>query len=214
MAKPPVEIVDVATVEVALKLPKVGVDVAVITPEAFVESRESIGTPESVRPESVGLAVVFTLWSNQSSSVGAPFTVRRLPLTVRFDVRRFVLEAVVEKKSVVVAEVPVALSKVKLVNVEDAVEIRPLVKTIVVEVETSPVESAVKGNGLGQALSQSPSIQRLLKLPVVEKKLVVVAEVPVAVVNCNVWTVVEALAKSPPVTVMRSLDASPRKVWS
>src|SRR5574343_714839 len=37
-AKPPVEIVDVAVVDVALKLPNVGVVVAVITPDAFVES--------------------------------------------------------------------------------------------------------------------------------------------------------------------------------
>ena len=50
----PPAIVDVAVVEVALKLPKVGVDVAVITPEALVERSELTATDESVVfPETV-----------------------------------------------------------------------------------------------------------------------------------------------------------------
>lgn len=45
---PPVEIVDVAVVDVALKFPNVGVDVAVTTPDEFVERREFTATPPSV----------------------------------------------------------------------------------------------------------------------------------------------------------------------
>ena len=82
----------------------------------------------------VGDAVVFTLWSNQSLRVGAPFTVKSLPLTVRAEVKRFVLDAVVEKKFVVVAEVPVAFTKVKFWRVEDEVTSRvPVVVRPVVE---------------------------------------------------------------------------------
>ena len=46
-ASPPA-IVEVAVVEVALKNPNVGVDVAVIFPEASVESKELIATDESI----------------------------------------------------------------------------------------------------------------------------------------------------------------------
>ena len=56
--------------------------------------------------------------------------------------------------------------------------------------------------------------KRLVDDAVVEKKLVVVAEVPVAVVHLRVWIVVEALASNPPVIVMRSEVESPRVVWS
>jgi len=51
----------------------------------------------------VGEAVVLTDWSNQSFKVGAPFTVKAWPLTVRDEVKRLVEEAVVEKNEVVVA---------------------------------------------------------------------------------------------------------------
>ena len=57
----------------------------------------------------VGEAVVFTDWSNQSLSVGAPETVKAWPFTVRAEVKRLVLDAVVLKKLVVVALVPVAV---------------------------------------------------------------------------------------------------------
>ena len=43
--KPPVEIVEAATVDVALKFPKVGVEVAVMTPEELVERRELTAGP-------------------------------------------------------------------------------------------------------------------------------------------------------------------------
>ncbi len=53
IASPPA-IVDVAIVDVALKNPNVGVDVAVITPDALVESRELIATDDRVvAPETV-----------------------------------------------------------------------------------------------------------------------------------------------------------------
>lgn len=52
--KPPVEIVEVATVDVALKEPKVGVEVAVTTPELLVESNTLAGMPDRVVvPETV-----------------------------------------------------------------------------------------------------------------------------------------------------------------
>ena len=47
-ASPPVEMVEVATVDVALKFPKVGVEVAVTTPLALVESKELIESPVRV----------------------------------------------------------------------------------------------------------------------------------------------------------------------
>jgi hypothetical protein len=89
---------------------------------------------ESVAPANVGPAATFTLWSNQSFRVGVPLTVNRLPLTVRFEAKRLVLDAVVAKKFVVVALVPVALAKVKSVNVDDAVDRKPFRKPRVVDV--------------------------------------------------------------------------------
>ena len=54
----PAAIVELSVVEVALKLPKVGVEVAVMMPEEFVERSELTATDESVRePEIVELAV-------------------------------------------------------------------------------------------------------------------------------------------------------------
>lgn len=55
---------------------------------------------------------------------------------------------------------------------------------------------------------------RLVELAVVLKKLVVVALVPVALAKVKFCKVVEALARSCAVTVTRSEDESPRKVWS
>jgi len=46
--KPPVDMVEVAEVEVALKFPKVGVDVAVMTPFAFVERSELMAVEVAV----------------------------------------------------------------------------------------------------------------------------------------------------------------------
>lgn len=66
---------------------------------------------------------------------------------VRREEKRLVDEAVVEKKLVVVALVPVAVVKVKpLVKVDEAVERKPFKSPIVVEVET-PYDWTVKGKG-------------------------------------------------------------------
>ena len=54
--------------------------------------------------------------------------------------------AAVTAKLVVVAEVPVAVEKVKSVRVEEAVEMKPLRKARVVEVAFSPVPKVVNGN--------------------------------------------------------------------
>ena len=48
MLSPPAPMVEARVVEVALKLPNVGVLVATITPVAFVESMELIAAPERV----------------------------------------------------------------------------------------------------------------------------------------------------------------------
>ena len=56
IASPPVEIVEVATVEVALKFPNVGVEVAVMTPEELCAelSRDSEDECESEVGHCVG----------------------------------------------------------------------------------------------------------------------------------------------------------------
>ena len=56
-----------------------------------------------------------------------------------------VREKLADDKEVVVADVPVAVVKVKLVKVEDAVERKPFKKARVVEVAFSLVESLVHG---------------------------------------------------------------------
>ena len=76
----------------------------------------------------------------------------------------------VEKKLVVVAEVPVALRKVKFWRVEEAFEIKPSWKTKVVEVAFSPVESVVQAKSspppppLGHEVRQSLPRQIVLNV--------------------------------------------------
>ena len=55
-------------------------------------------------------------------------TTRAFEPTFKSDEKRLVDDAVVEKKFVVVAEVPVAFRKVKFWRVDDAFEINPLLK--------------------------------------------------------------------------------------
>ncbi len=69
---------------------------------------------------------------------------------VELVLEELVLERVVPvrllaKKLVVVAEVPVAREKVKFVRVDEALERKPLLKAMVVEVEFSPVPRVVNG---------------------------------------------------------------------
>ena len=142
--------------------------------------------------------------------------------------KRLVELAVVEKKLVVVALVPVAFTKVKFCKVVEAVA-KILAKVPRVETVTLAKvgEAVVLTDWSNQSLrvgapetvklwpfTESAEVKRFVELAVVEKKLVVVAEVPVAVVNWRVCIVVDALAKSPPVMVMRSEVESPRVVWS
>ena len=105
------------------------------------------------------------------------------------------------------------MSKLEMVveaRVDDAVDKNPFRKARVVEVACSLVESLVQFHGAsGQADLQLFEIQRL-----VVERLVVVAEVPVADWKVKFWRVEEELAKSPPLTVIRSPVASPKKVWS
>src|ERR1019366_4264897 len=92
----------------------------------------------------------------------------RLPVAVVK--KRLVVEALVAKKLVVVAEVPVALTKVKFCRVVDDVTKRLVVVAPPLEVKADVV--------------REPMVAALEKRFVVEalvaKKLVVVAEVPVA----------------------------------
>lgn len=101
------------------------------------------------------------------------------------------LRLVVEKL-VVVADVPVAMAKVKFVKVDDADERKPFRKARVVEVACSPVPSLVKSqekvSAAGQLVRQSPAKQTVPEAKVVEVALVVVELVAV-----NDWRVVEAL---------------------
>lgn len=76
--------------------------------------------------------------------VEEPLT-RRLPRVAREELLKLVLERVVEKKLVVVAAVPVARVKVKLVRVDEALERKPFWRARVVEVEFSPVPKVVNG---------------------------------------------------------------------
>lgn len=142
--------------------------------------------PEKVRPEPfpvmAKLAVVVA-----AESIAAP-------------AKRLVDEAVVEKKFVVVAEVPVAFTKVKFWRVVEPVINRLVKVPRPVEVKLPP-EPVVK--------------KRFVELAVVEKKLVVVAEVPVAEVKVKlvkepvgpltVALVRVELVKVPP-SVRRAID--------
>jgi hypothetical protein len=109
-----------------------------------------------------------------------------------------VVDALLEMyKLVVVAEVPVALAKVNIVSVDDALDTKPLPKTRVVEVESSLVPSLVNGKAkliekVGQALLQSPETQRLFVA-----KSDVVADVPVAVENKKLVRVEDAEDTNP-----------------
>ena len=108
-------IVLVAVVDVALKLPKVGVEVAVRTPEALVESSELTGTPEKVTApamESVEAKEEAPATESDEPSCAAPtrlvkpekVEVEFVPLTVRNPCK--VLVPVVFPCKVEVAVVP------------------------------------------------------------------------------------------------------------
>lgn len=140
-------------------------------------------------------------------NVPVPLTVNVPPVPVVK--KRLVLEAVVLKKFVVVALVPVAVEKVKFVRVDDAVERKPFRKPIVVEVETPyevTVKSKVEGHAVLQVLERQREdavsvpmlpvvVKRLVLDAVVAKKFVVVALVPVALLNVKFCRVEEAVAK-------------------
>ena len=136
---------------------------------------------------------------------------------------RLVELAVVEKKLVVVAEVVVLwLAKKPPVKVEEAVERKPLRKPSVVEVET-PQVVGVQAKALlpapGQAVSQvSAEKQMVSKVPLAEKREVVVALVPVAISKKRelaptkepekVELEIEALVKVPPLPKVLIREAS------
>ena len=75
-ASPPVEMVDVATVDVALKFPNVGADVATTLPDEFVERSESTAVPERVNDgtESVEVAITFAAVTVPPSKYAEPET--------------------------------------------------------------------------------------------------------------------------------------------
>ena len=133
---------------------------------AFVENRFVV-----VADEPVALTKV------KFCKVEEPLTRRLVNVTVpkvAFVAKRFVLEAFVLKKLVVVADEPVALTKVKFCRVEDALARKLLAVIVAVEVRLPPLP-VVKNRFVVEA--------------VVEKKLVVVA-----------FVVVEKFAVNVPVT--------------
>ena len=109
------------------------------------------------------------------------------------DVTPVIFKLVVERP-VVVAAVPVALVKLKVVSVEEALETKPAPKFMVVEVDCSPVPRVLNGyakvEAAGKAERQSVPIQRVLVARVVEVALVVVEFIAV-----KFWRVVEPRAR-------------------
>jgi hypothetical protein len=107
---------------------------------------------------------------------------------------RFVDEAVVEKRDVVVALVPVALTNVKFWRVEEPVSSRfesvvspPVAVTVPVKLAADDIVwPLIRPEVSVPAVSVPilPDVEKRFVLEaVLEKKLVVVADVPVAVVN-------------------------------
>ena len=94
--------------------------------------------PPPVRPE-VPLKVTEAFWSWLLPMVVGETTAPLLKTESR------ALERPVMARLVVVAEVPVALVKEKVERVEEAVEMKPLLNSRVVEVAFSPVESFTNG---------------------------------------------------------------------
>jgi len=136
-------------------------------------------------------------------------TTSPVPPTVRSEEKRLVDEAVVEKRLVVVAEVPVALMKVKFWRVEEPVVrrlervVRPPV-TLSVPVKLAEEEivwSLIRPEVIGPAVRvpMLPEVEkRLVDEAVVEKRLVVVALV-----------VVDLSAIKPPVKVEDAVERKP-----
>ena len=91
--------------------------------------------------------------------------------------KRLVDEAVVENKLVVVADVVVDLTALKVVRVEEALETKPLFRTMVVLVAFSPVPRVVQGKAKDEPPPQ-PVQEPTVRLPmtdVLALRIVVVA---------------------------------------
>ena len=121
-------------------------------------------------------------------------TTRPVPPTVRSEEKRLVELAVVEKKFVVVAFVEVELRKVRFWNVEEAVASRLPKVPRPEEVKFPPLPIVKK---------------RLVDDAVVEKKLVVVALVPVALMKVKFWRVLEPTTKRSPAVLMVEVAEPP-----
>mgnify|MGYP003431385570 CR=1 FL=1 len=117
--------------------------------------------------------------------VDEPFT-SKLPSVAKLEFLKFVLKRVVEKKFEVVAWVPVASEKVKLVRVDDAVERKPFWNTKVVEVAFSPVPSVVHGKANDAEPPQAEPVEVIQ--PSVDVKHPVAAPESI---NCDVDAIVE-----------------------
>lgn len=119
---------------------------------------------------------------------------KRLPFTVRAEENKLVLEAVVEKKDVVVALVPVAVAKVKFWRVEEALAII-LLNVPVPETMNVPPVPVVK--------------KRFVDDAVVAKKDVVVALVPVAFRKVKFCKVVEPVTRKVELIVEDAVEKKP-----
>ena len=115
-------------------------------------------------------------------------TTNPLPPTVNRDEKRLVEEAVVLKKLVVVAEVPVALTKVKFWRVEEPTT-RRSPEELMVEVAEPPMESELPVNRLAKELVEVAEVvvERVMLLKIlapvqvfaVEKSKLIVSPVRV-----------------------------------
>ncbi len=146
------------------------------------------------------------------ANVPVPDDVKLPPLAVVKN--RFVNVPLVEKKFVVVAEVPVAFVNIrsvrlrtfanKLVNVPD-VENR-LVVVAEVPVAFTKVKFCKVEEAVAKILAKVPKLaEAFVKVPLVEKKFVVVADVPVAFTNVKFWRVVEPVVNRSPEWLIENL---------
>jgi hypothetical protein len=153
----------------------------------------------------------------------AESTTSPFPPMVSDDENKFVDEAVVVNRLVVVAELPVAFTKVKFWRVVEPVRrrfervVRPpvAVRVPVKDAAEEIVWPFINPDVIAPAviLPVFREVEKRLVLEaVVLKKLVVVAEVPVAFTKVKFWRVVEEFTKSEPLPMPEFMNKSELKM--
>ncbi len=180
---------------------------------------ESVVNPPVAFNVLVKLAALEIVWPLMRPEVIAPRV--EFP-AVRTVAKRLVELAVVEKKFVVVAEVPVAFTKVKFWRVEEPfnnklesvanppVAFNVPVKFAALEIVWPLINPEVMGPAVRIPVVKLVE-KRLVEEAVVAKKFVVVALVPVAFTKVKFWRVEEAVANKLP-TVIFGVPLSPPAV--